>query len=700
MNIKKDILWRIYFSFFAITLVAVAILVQAFRVQVFEGEHYKSLADSLTTSFKTIPAERGNIFSEDGRLLATSLAFFEVRMDAAAEALNDDIFYKNVDSLALCMSKFFKDKSEREYRSKLINARKSGNRYMLIKRNVNFQDLQVMKSWPIFRLGRYKGGMIVQQTNKRQMPFGMLAHRTIGYVRTGAGAQSVGLEAEYDYALSGVNGKRLMQKIAGNNWMPINDKNEIEPKNGSDLITTIDVNIQDVAEYALLKALRKHNADHGSVIVMEVKTGKIKAIANLGKMGDDSYWEKYNYAIGEAIEPGSIFKLATMMALLEDKLIDLHDSIDIGYGQVWYSGQILRDSESHNHGKVTVQRSFEISSNVGMSKLAYQHYAKNPKKFTDHLQSFHLNDRTGIEIKGEGKPLVKSPGDKGWSRLSIPWMSVGYETLLTPLQSLVLYNAVANGGKMMKPYLVSEIKEFGKTIEQFEPEVIDDQICSEETIEKVKVLLEGVVQNGTARNLKDPHYKIAGKTGTAQIADPKLGYQKIYNASFAGYFPADDPQYSCIVVIMAPSNGVYYGGAVAGPVFKEISDKIFSNSLNMYPSVNEEDTIEPESKDLSFAGYQPDFQDVYKNLSVSFVPDTDNEWVLARQKQDSIQSMGLQVDKKVVPRVLGMGLKDALYLLENQGLQVTVSGKGKVVSQSLSPGSGYRRGEHINLVLN
>ena len=575
MNIKKDILWRIYLSFFMITLVAVAIIVQSFRIQVVEGEHWKSLADSLTTIFKTIPAERGNIFSEDGSLLATSLAYFEVRMDANAEALSDDVFYKDVDSLALCMANFLKDKTAREYKTKLINARKDGNRYMLIKRNVTFPELQVIESWPIFRLGRYKGGLISIQTNKRKMPFGMLAHRTIGYVRTGPGAQSVGLEAEYDQALAGVNGKRLMQKIAGNTWMPINDRNEIDPRNGRDLITTLDVNIQDVAEYALLKALQKHNADHGSVIVMEVKTGKIKAIANLGKMGEGEYWEKYNYAIGEATEPGSTFKLATMMALLEDGLVDLEDSVDIGYGEVYYSGQILRDAESHSKGKVSVGHSFEISSNVGISKLAHKHYAKNPKALIDHFRNFHLDKKVDIELRGEPSPHIKSPGDKGWSALSVPWMSVGYEVLITPLQMLTFYNAVANGGVMVRPYLVSEVREYGHTIEQFHPEIIDGGICSKETIKKLQTILEGVVQNGTAKNLRDPNYEIAGKTGTAQIADKKHGYQKVYQSSFAGYFPADDPQYSCIVVINAPSNGVYYGSTVAGPVFKEISDKIF-----------------------------------------------------------------------------------------------------------------------------
>lgn len=701
MSIKRDIMIRISLAFGLIFLMAVAIMIQSFSIVALQGDHWRKMADSMTTVYKTIPAERGNIFTEDGHLLATSLPYFEIRMDVNAPSLDDHTFYSQVDSLAICMANYFKDKAQWEYKQQLVNARKKGNRYLLIKRKLTFPELQVIKQWPLFRMGRYKGGLIIEQSNKRKLPYGMLAHRTIGYARHGPGSQSVGLEAEFNDVLSGVDGKRLMRKIAGGNWMPINDKNEIDPRNGSDLLTTIDIGIQDVAETALLRAIEKHKADHGCAIVMEVKTGKIRAIANLGSTNGGGYWEKYNYAIGEATEPGSTIKTATMLALLEDGLISLDDSIDIGYGQAWFSGQLMRDSESHNRGKVSVRTAFEISSNVGISKLAHKHYRKNPDKLVDHFKSTNLHLPTGIEIKGEAIPVLRSPGENGWSAVSVPWMSVGYEVSLTPLQVLMLYNTIANDGKTMKPMLVSEIREYGQPVEQFQPEIVRSSQYKETTLEAVRDLLEGVVERGTAKKLKSDEYAFAGKTGTAKIANQKFGYdQKVYQASFAGYFPADDPLYSCIVVINAPTSGSYYGSTVAGPVFREIADKIYAENIHMHQAVNTPDTLFAEKEHRPNQGYSEDYQQVYSSLEIEAEITPDMDWVKASENRGKASVDAVSFSKSSVPDVRGMGLRDAVYLLENMDLQVNFTGRGKVIHQSLAPGSKVLKGARITIELN
>lgn len=701
MSIKRDILLRIYMAFGMVFLIAVAILVQSFRIMVVQGDHWRNMADSMTTTYKTIAAERGNIFTEDGKLLATSLPYFEIRMDVNANALDDHTFYSQVDSLAICLSTHFKDKTKWAYKDKLINARKQGNRYLLIKRNVTFPELQEIKKWPMFRDGRYNGGLIIEQTNKRKLPYDMLAHRTLGYVREGPGSQSVGLEAQYDDILSGINGKRLMQKIAGGNWMPLNDENEIDPKNGSDIVSTIDISIQDVAESALYRALQTHNADHGSVIVMEVKTGKIRAIANLGKTGGGEYFEKYNYAIGEATEPGSTFKTASMIAMLENGLLNLEDSINIGYGEARFSGQLMRDSETHNLGKVTVRKAFEISSNVGISKLAHKFYSKNPQQLIDHLRKLQLDKPTGIEIHGEATPVLRGPGDPGWSAVSVPWMSVGYEVSITPLQSLLLYNAIANDGKMMKPMLVSEIREYGHLVKHFKPQVIDPSICSDKTLKAIKELLLGAVEQGTAKRLKTVNYSFAGKTGTAKIADKKYGYNsQVYQASFAGYFPADEPLYSCIVVINAPSNGIYYGSSVAGPVFREIADKIYAGNTQMHLPINNTDSLTAEHFKKSSSGYAQDFAGIFESLEIENQIPEDADWIKTVPDKDKVEISAVKINNSLVPSVRGMGLRDAIYLLENVGMEVVVTGRGKVTYQSITPGTQVRKGARIMLELN
>jgi len=698
VQIRKEILLRIYITFFVLSLFGAAILFQAFRIQVIEGDRWKAMADSLTTSFRTVPADRGNIFSSDGRLLATSLPFFDIRMDALTPAIDDELFFSKVDSLALLMARKFGDKDRLYYKNKLLKARKEGNRYLLLKRNVSYPDLQEIKTWPLFRRGRYRGGLIVIHKNKRVLPFGLLANRSIGYVRHTAGASSVGLEAAFNEYLQGREGKQLMRKVAGGSWVPISNENEIEPQNGKDIITGIDVNMQDIAEDALHRALIKHDADHGCVILMEVETGEIKAIANLGRRGEGIYWEDYNYAIGEAKEPGSTFKLATVMALMEDGYIDLDDSVDIGYGTTVFFDRVMRDAEPHKQGKVTVRYAFEVSSNVGISKLAQLYYGDQPGKYIGRLKQFHLDQKTGIELAGEARPFIRQPGDKGFSLVSVPWMSVGYEVMLSPLQMLTFYNAVANNGKMMKPYLVKSIAEYGKIVKSFRPKVIDPSIAGKKTIRKARELLEGVVEHGTARRVKSRYFKIAGKTGTAQIAQGRSGYSKVYQASFAGYFPAGHPRYSCIVVINGPSKGIYYGGSVAGPVFKELAEKVHALTLEKEESTSENETW-INAATYSPKGFQEDFIAVYDKIDMYYEPVDGEIWVDATLKKDSILFQSEEVRAGIVPDVRGMGLRDALYLLENRGLQVDFEGQGKVVWQSVRAGTPLGPGGYSSIKL-
>lgn len=696
MNTKREIVLRVYLIFGFVLMVAAAIAMQVLNIQIKEGPQWISLADSLTTQYISIEAGRGNLLSEDGGLLATSLPYFEVRVDWKSPAMIDELFHKHVDSLSIEMAHFL-GKPKHQVKKSILQARKKGNRYFLIGKNLTYPELQEIKSWPLFNLGRYKGGLIEMRSNKRINPYKMLAHRTIGYVREDI--LPVGLEGSYDSYLTGVKGKRLMQKIAGGTWIPVNDREEISPQNGKDVLTTLDINLQDVVENALLKALERHKADHGTAVLMEVKTGKIRAIANIGVFENGNYWEKYNYAVGEAREPGSTFKTASMIALLEDGYVELDDSIDIEGGSVDFYDKTMRDSEEHDLGKVTVQHAFEISSNVGISKLIDQHYSHQPEKFIAHLKRMGLTDITDIEIKGEAIPYIKEANSKEWTGITLPWMAVGYELTLTPLQILNFYNALANDGLHVKPTLVSSVQEYGKVIEEFDTKVDNKRICSKSTLEKIRKLMEGVVENGTANHLQSPFYKIAGKTGTAQIAKGNTGYKKVYLASFAGYFPADNPAYSCIVSISEPKMGVYYGGWVAGPVFKEISDKIYASSIGLHDRVNKAEVFTAEYRPQSKIGFRTDTEEIYQWLEVNNKESANSDWVECVNESDGVKLKSKIVDAKTIPDVRGMGLRDALFVLENMGLKVKAEGRGRVYYQSVRYGTVITQGREIVLKL-
>jgi cell division protein FtsI (penicillin-binding protein 3) len=703
--IKKDIIWRVGLIYTAVLLVAILVVGRVVGLQLFEGDKWRSKAQTLSMRDVTVYANRGDICADDGRLLASSLPHYQLRMDFRASGLTDEVFRANVDSLALCLSKFFRDKSAKEYRRKLWNAkyRTKSNRYVLInRRKINYNQLKEIKKFPLFRLGKNKGGLICEQENVRVQPHKNLATRTIGYLRKGdvidERVGKVGIEGAYESELKGVDGISVMQKMSGR-WLP---DNMVEPKDGNDLITTIDVNFQDVAESALHQQLIKYNAHHGSAILMEVETGAIKAIANLGlDEKSKTYKEIYNYAIGEATEPGSTFKLASMMALLEDGYVGPMDSIDTGNGVYRFYREKMRDSHHGGYGKLTVQEVFEKSSNIGISRLVDEHYKTKPRSFIDRLYEFRLHEQLDLEILGEGTPKIKYPDDPSWSGVSLPWMSIGYAVELTPLQTLTFYNAIANDGKMMKPKFVKELRYHGDVVRTFDNEVLKSKICSNETLEIVQNMLQGVVQRGTARNLRNPNYKIAGKTGTAQIADKNKGYKfKQYQASFVGYFPADNPMYSCIVVINGPDKRKgFYGNQVAGPVFKTIADKVYAKSYSMHP--NKEEEMESGAKvPISLNGNKADLDKVFQGLDIEVAnKEIESEWVITSRKDSVIEYKYRRVKKFLVPNVKGMGIQDALYILENAGLKVTVRGVGSVSKQSLRPGSYFKKGDRIRLDL-
>jgi cell division protein FtsI (penicillin-binding protein 3) len=701
LEAKKAIFMRVYLIYLFIIVFGIAIMVQIARIQILEREYWTNQAETQTLAYKTIEAIRGNIFASDGSLLATDLPNYEIRWDVNTEALNDIIFYDNLDSLSHCLSQLFNDKPASEYKREFIKARKNGERYHLVKRKVTYKQLKKMRSFPIFRSGKYKGGFIYVQKNVRELPFKVLAARTIGY--DVEGVNKVGLEGAYSKELSGVGGKRLMQKIAGGVWMPVNEDNEIDPEDGSDLVTTIDVNIQDVAQHALLTQLRKHNAAYGCVVLMEVATGHVKAIANLTKTGEGEYYEKYNYAIGASTEPGSTFKLASLIAAFEDGFIDINDTIDTEDGTYRFYDRVMHDSHKGGYGKITVKRAFEVSTNVGISKIIFNNYAKNPQKFIDRLKKMELHKPLELEIFGEGMPVIKEVKDPSWSGVTLPWMSIGYELQLTPIQILSFYNAVANNGKMVRPMFVKEVRKRGKVVKRFKTTVITNEICSKSTIKKVREMLEGVVENGTAMNLKNASYKIAGKTGTAQMAI-KGSYKdkgKVsYQASFAGYFPAENPKYSCIVVVNAPSNSVYYGNLVAGPIFKEISDKVHSTNMEMHKEIQKTENLARSNFPYSKNGSYAELKTVFTKLNIPLTEkNNQKEWVRTLTGNSEVEIYDASMNTELTPNVMGMGLQDAVYVLENKGYIVKAVGRGMVKKQSVNPGSRIEKGNLVILEL-
>jgi cell division protein FtsI (penicillin-binding protein 3) len=701
MAARDDIVWRGGLVYFAIGLLAVALLVRILILQYVQRGKWADMSEKFVFKTAEMPANRGDILTSDGRLLASSVPYYTIYMDTRSSGMSSATWSNGISGLSAGLAQLVGDRSAAGWKSAISEARRQGDRYFLIQRKVDFETLKKLKTLPIFREGQYKGGMVAQVENRRILPGSDLASRTIGYLNLGSEGNEVGVEGAFDKDLAGKNGVAVKQRLTGGDWITVEGPNSVESRDGNDVVTTLDLDLQDVATTALLNQLKKNDADHGCAVLMEVSTGNIKAIANLGLQSDGDYHETYNYAIGESTEPGSTFKLASLMAAIEDGVIDTGDLVDTGTGTVKFYDKIIRDTKEH--GIITVKQVFEESSNVGTSKLIYEHYKNNPKDFVNRLYAMRLNKPLDLQIKGEGEPLIRYPGDKLWSGLSLPMMSHGYEVQLTPLQILTFYNAVANDGKMMRPLFVTAIMRNGTVIKSYEPEVIINSIASRSTIRKAKKMMEGVVERGTATNLRNPNYKIAGKTGTAQIARNKYGYKSgeriSYSASFVGYFPAENPLYSCIVVVNSPSNGVYFGNVVAGTVFKEISDKVYATRFFRNYKPENKDDIKPSAPDEG-NGYRADINEVLKNLDVRYRRTADDDWVATRESGDTVSLAGVKIQQGLVPDVRGMSLRDAIYLLENTGLRVKYSGRGRVLRQSPEHGARYSEGTVVSLEMN
>lgn len=667
-NHKKGILTKFYIVAAFMTLLLCAVIFKVVNIQYVHGDTYRQISLEETQKPFTIYANKGNVYAADGNLLATSMSKFTIRMDVMS--VDSKVFERDVRALSQSLSKFL-GRSTNYYEQKLRNARKLGNKYLFIAKNIGYNDYVKMKQFPIFRLGVFKGGFIAEQHTVRAHPIGKIAERTIGYSDTRGEA---GIEGAFADKLQGEDGLRLKQKIGKGQWKPINNVNEQEPIDGMDVITTIDVNIQDITHHALLRQLEYFEADHGCAVVMETATGEIKAISNLGRTKEGKYYEKRNYAVWESHEPGSTFKLASLMAALEDKVIDTATVVDTEKGRIYLHGSKVEDSERGGHGKISAARVFEVSSNVGIVKLIRKHYDDKPEKFIQHLENYGLTEKIGLPIKGEGVPYLPRPKTKAWNKIALEWMSWGYGVRVTPLQTLMLYNAVANDGEMVKPRFIKELRKENRVQKVFDKEVINPQIASPETIKMMKKIMEDVVVKGTADNIYSPNFSMAGKTGTAKKYIDKnmakrfndslpVGYSnKLYVASFAGFFPADKPKYSCIVVIHEPvKKKGYYGAVVAAPVFKEIAQKIYTST--------------PVEREI--------------------VPDDFNPQMIKDSYAKKVES----IDDKKVPNVKGMPAMDAISILENIGLKVKVTGVGKVKKQSIRRGTPIRKGATIVLNL-
>ena len=662
----KNILKRLYFVAGCLFLFACAVLFKLVSIQVVNGDKYRQLAEERTSKMFTIAPNRGDLISDDGSLLATSVSRYTIRFDAVT--VSDANFKEYLKPLSQALSNLT-GKPSADYVQLFRKAKENRNRYTLVARNLDYSEYIAVKDFPLFKKGPYKGGLIVEQKTVREHPLGKIAERSVGYERVDENGYRtrVGLEGAFGEYLRGKEGKRLKQKIAKGQWKPVGQENIIEPKDGYDVISTIDINIQDIAHHALLAQLEKYSADHGCVIVMETETGEIKAISNLGKTKEGKYYERLNYAIGESHEPGSTFKLMNIVAALEDGVIDTSTIKDTGKGYWKIYNHRVKDSKHGGYGKISMAKAFEVSSNTAFAQMIHDGYKQEPSKYVNRLMSMNLGKELGLPIKGEGKPVLRFPGDKGWSGLSLAQMAYGYEVSMTPLQILTFYNAIANDGEMVKPRLIKEVKELNQTIFKFEKEVINPSICSQETVNQVQDLLKNVVEkkHGTGHKMYSPNFSMAGKTGTAQKnyvnKDPDV---MTYISTFAGYFPVESPKYSCIVVIHEPDKSVgYYGADVSGPVFKSIAQKVYANN----PLIDEVDMIhvQDENLDKNYQKYYAEAQKKYKN----------------------------------VPNVQGMSGMDAISILENLGIEVEVKGNGTVKKQSISYGTDIKKVAKIILEL-
>lgn len=675
-------------------LLGLAVLVKAIMLQVKEGPKLRTMSQNMHMRTTVLPAERGNIYTEDNDLLCSTIPLFDVHIDFSV--IDSTLFAEKSDSLAIQLGGLFKEHSTAWYRKELKRAYHDGDRYWLLAKNIQYGDYQQLRDFHIFNKGKNRGGFIAESKINRINPYGMLAYRTIGLWRENA--QTVGLEATCDSLLRGHEGSRVEQKMTGGGWMPIAGS-VIEPRNGKDIVTTLDLDIQGIAEYAVKSSCEENDLQYGTCVVMEVATGKVRALVNLGYQDNGKYFEDFNYAMMPT-EPGSVFKLVTLAALFNDKYVTVDNTVDAEGGKKKFGNLTMRDSHL-GLGKLKIRDAFAHSSNTAHAALAYQYYNKQPEKFVAHLKKLHLHERTGIDLAGERRPVVKNPESKTWSKTTLPWMATGYEVQITPLHTCMLYNAVANNGRMMRPYLISEVREYGKTIMKKQPVVLEEAIGDSATVAQLRACAEEVALTGTAKSISSPYYTIAGKTGTAQVADKGIKYSDgIYQGSFVGYFPADEPRYTIAVVMRTKKHARrYYGGSIAAPVFRMIADRIFAAGKGWAvpsDSLDNKDAKVMVAQKAPSAAYEVLLGAVGKYLPM---PAENTMQVVAADSSNRLVAKQQPVYKGVVPDVSGMSLKDAVYLLEKEGLLIHINGKGKVRAQSVAPGTIARRGQEITLDL-
>uniref|UniRef100_UPI0030D79DC9 penicillin-binding protein n=1 Tax=Bizionia echini TaxID=649333 RepID=UPI0030D79DC9 len=661
---EKNILNRLYFVAGCMFIFALAVVFKLLSIQMLHGEKYRSMAEERIIDNVVIPANRGNVYSANGNLLATSIPKYDIRIDALTPTSTR--FESLLKPLCDSLSKF-SGKPSSYYQKEIRKARANKNRYYLLARDIGYSDYVRIRNFPLLSLGAFKGGLIVEQTTKREHPLGGIAQRSIGYERfdENGNATRAGIDGAFGVKyLRGTDGRRLKQKIGKGQWKPIADFNQIEPQDGYDVYTTLSVNIQDIAHHALLQQLEFYQAEHGCVVVMEVATGEIRAISNLGKTKSGGYYEKLNYAVGESHEPGSTFKVMALMAALEDKVIDTSTIVDTKKGRKMFYGRAITDSKHGGYGKISAARALEVSSNIGLASIIDEHYSKSPEKFINRIKSWSLHKPLGLPILGEGKPVIPSPGDKIWSKNALPSMAYGYNMELTPLQTLTFYNAIANNGVMVKPRFIKSVKELDKNIETFDKYIINKKIASDKTIKEMQEILKNVVVRGTGNSLYSPYFSMAGQTGTAKAEYWKEDWNenKRYVSSFAGYFPAENPKYSCIVVIHKPSvKKGFYGADVSGPVFKRIAQKIFTDT----PIIDEVETLE-----VNDVAVNAEYNAYFKTA---------------------------QTYRTIMPNVIGLPAMDAIALLENMGLKVKVEGVGPVKGQSISKGQKIKKNQIVTI---
>lgn len=704
---------RVLFSYFIVVLVlglvAFGILFRAFNTAFVEKEKWIKVAESQKRPNRLVLPGRGNIYSSDGKLMATSVPRYYMYIDFKADGFDRDTFLlsktQGVDSLSVYLSRKLKNRTPAGYKAHLTKGLKSGSRqYPIYEKRVSYSDLKEIKKYPFLRLSRYKSGFYTREMVQREKPFGTLASRTIGDIYGEIEASGItkgknGLELQYDSLLRGVSGLSSVRRVGGG-WTNVT---EIEPIDGMDIRTTIDIDIQDIAEKSLVDMLKSIDAESGTAVVMEVSTGEIKAITNMGRLRTGVYGETKNHAVADEIEPGSTFKVASMMVALDDGVVQPGDSVDTGNGVYMYHGARMTDHNSHRggYGRITAEQAIWNSSNIGVAKVILKGYSDNPTKFVEGLYRVGMAPDLKLEIPGSGRSKIRFPNDsvRYWSKTTLPWMSFGYETQVPPIYTLTFFNAIANGGKMVRPMFTKEILKNGKVEQRFSTEVINPSICSEQTLKIIQDMLLGVVEKGTGKPVFSKAIRIAGKTGTAQIATGGVYRTSGHQVSFCGYFPADDPKYTCVVVIRRPK-GPPSGGGMSGAVVKSIAEKIYAHDMAF--DIRD---IEPDSLAVPIPAVKGGDLASMKNIldELDIKADTDSletNWVVASAGEDqTVKLNDLRIVEGLVPRVVGMGAKDAVYLLEQAGLQVSLSGAGRVTSQSVPPGRQITRGQTVLLTL-